>query len=241
MLTCASSVRLRGTGGDLVILEEAAFIDESVFNEVVIPLLEVSNTALVGISTPLDKNNYYSSLVNLVDECGTKVFHVFEAKNACDKCIAELEDPSQCPHVTLERPAWKSKEKQKIVKALYKNNQTLLMRESMGIITEDVSGLFHQKSVEALISSEGIAPPKGATCVFVAIDPNGGGNSKFAICTGLRHKGKFTVSCLKVVDLGYSVDSRQLSFLPQSAPSLLYYSSLVELPCYQIRVYPLLH
>ena len=36
--------RLRGTGGDLVILEEAAFIDESVFNEVVIPLLEVSNT-----------------------------------------------------------------------------------------------------------------------------------------------------------------------------------------------------
>ena len=196
MLICGSVVRLRGAGGDLVILEEAAFIDESVFNEVVIPLLEVSNTALVGISTPLDKNNYYSSLVNLVDDTGTKVFHVFEAKNACDKCIAELEDPSQCPHVTLERPAWKSKEKQKIVKALYKNNQTLLMRESMGIITEDVSGLFHQKSVEALISSDGIPPPKGATCVFVAIDPNGGGNSKFAMCTGLRHKGKFMVSSL---------------------------------------------
>ena len=72
--------RLRGTGGDLVILEEAAFIDESVFNEVVIPLLEVSNTALVGISTPLDKNNYYSSLVNLVDDQGKRVFHLFEAK-----------------------------------------------------------------------------------------------------------------------------------------------------------------
>ena len=77
--------------------------------------------ALVGISTPLDKNNYYSGHVNLVGDTGTKVFDVFEAKNACDKCIAELEDPSQCPHVTLERPAWKSKEKQKIVKALYKN------------------------------------------------------------------------------------------------------------------------
>ena len=77
-----SVYRLRGTGGDLVILEEAAFIDESVFNEVVIPLLEVSNTVLVGISTPLDKNNYYSSLVNLVDDQGKRVFHLFEAKNA---------------------------------------------------------------------------------------------------------------------------------------------------------------
>lgn len=32
---------LRGTGGDLIILEEAAYIDEAIFNEVVIPLLEV--------------------------------------------------------------------------------------------------------------------------------------------------------------------------------------------------------
>lgn len=46
--------RLRGTGGDLVILEEAAFIATEVWTEVVIPLLEVKNTALIAISTPLD-------------------------------------------------------------------------------------------------------------------------------------------------------------------------------------------
>jgi hypothetical protein len=185
---------LRGTGGDLVILEEAAFIDESVFNEVVIPLLEVSNTALVGISTPLDKNNYYSSLVNLVDDQGKRVFHLFEAKNACDKCIAELEDPSKCPHVVLERPAWKSKEKQRIVKALYKNNNTLLMRESMGIITDDATGLFRKKNVLALLAAERDFAPVDTPCVFMAIDPNGGGGSFFAICTGIRYKGRFRVS-----------------------------------------------
>ena len=110
--------RLQGTGGDLVIREEAALIDKSVFDEVVSPLLEVSNTALVGISTPQDKNKQYSSLVHLRDDHGAHVFHVFEAKNACDKCIADLNDPSKRTHVALDRPAWKSKEKQRIVQAL---------------------------------------------------------------------------------------------------------------------------
>jgi hypothetical protein len=45
---------LRGTGGDLVILEEAAFIAPEVWTEVVIPLIEVKNTGLIAISTPLD-------------------------------------------------------------------------------------------------------------------------------------------------------------------------------------------
>jgi len=185
--------RLRGTGGDLVILEEAAFIDESVFNEVVIPLLEVSNTALVGISTPQDKHNYYSSLVHLTDDHGARVFHVFEAKNACDKCIEELKDPSKCPHVALDRPAWKSKEKQRIVQALYKNNQTLLLRESMGIITDDSSGLFDKQAIQSLLQAPRTPPSSSTNCVFLAIDPNGGGASKFAICSGIRHQGTFMV------------------------------------------------
>ena len=52
MVSCV--YRLRGTGGDLVILEEAAYIAAEVWTEVVIPLVEVENTALIAISTPLD-------------------------------------------------------------------------------------------------------------------------------------------------------------------------------------------
>lgn len=51
---CGGDLRLRGTGGDLVILEEAAFIAPEVWTEVVIPLIEVKNTGLIAISTPLD-------------------------------------------------------------------------------------------------------------------------------------------------------------------------------------------
>ena len=90
--------------------EEAAFIAPEVWTEVVIPLIEVKNTALVAISTPLDSSNFYSTLVTMKDERGEPIFHVLEARAACEKCIQTLDDPSKCPHVNLERPQWKSKE-----------------------------------------------------------------------------------------------------------------------------------
>ena len=98
--------RLRGTGGDLIVLEEAAFIPQDVWLEVVIPLVEVKNTALVAISTPLDSSNFYSTLVGMKDDEGRPVFDVLQAQAACAVCVEQLEDPSKCPHVQLERPSW---------------------------------------------------------------------------------------------------------------------------------------
>ena len=48
--SCAKT--LRGVGGDVVYMEEASFMDLSVFYEVIVPLLEVDKTALICISTP---------------------------------------------------------------------------------------------------------------------------------------------------------------------------------------------
>jgi phage FluMu gp28-like protein len=48
--SCAKT--LRGVGGDVVYMEEAAFMDLAVFYEVIVPLLEVDKTALICISTP---------------------------------------------------------------------------------------------------------------------------------------------------------------------------------------------
>ena len=48
---------LRGVGGDVLYLEEAAFLDMAVFNQIIVPLLEMDTTALIGISTPQDSQN----------------------------------------------------------------------------------------------------------------------------------------------------------------------------------------
>ena len=187
-------IRLRGTGGDLIILEEAAFILPAVWTEVVIPLIEVKNTALIAISTPLDSSNFYSTLISMVDDRGNKIFEVYEGRAACAKCVETLEDPSKCPHVQLERPAWKSKEKQQVVKALYAGNEQTMLRESMGVVTEGANGVFMRKMVQRLFDQPRKPIPSDTRHIFVAIDPNGGGPSHFAICSVIRQHGSILVS-----------------------------------------------
>ena len=43
---------LKGSGGDLIVCEEAAYMDQQVFYEVVVPLLGLRDTAMIAISTP---------------------------------------------------------------------------------------------------------------------------------------------------------------------------------------------
>jgi hypothetical protein len=185
---------LRGTGGDLIILEEAAFISTDVWTEVVIPLIEVKNTALIAISTPLDASNIYSTLINMKDENNNSVFEVLEARAACRVCIETLPDPSKCPHVQLERPSWKSKEKQKVVRALYAGNEQTMMRESLGVVTEGASGVFLRKQIQQVFESDRRTIPVDTKHIYIAIDPNGGGPSKFAICSVVRDRGSLLVS-----------------------------------------------
>jgi hypothetical protein len=40
------------------------------------------------------------------DEEGRPVFDVLQAQAACFACVEQLDDPSKCPHVQLERPSW---------------------------------------------------------------------------------------------------------------------------------------
>ena len=48
--SCAKT--LRGAGGNIVYMEEAAFMDLEVFYQVIVPLLEMDSCALICISTP---------------------------------------------------------------------------------------------------------------------------------------------------------------------------------------------
>ena len=207
--------RLRGTGGDLIILEEAAFIANDVWQEVVIPLIEVKNTALIAISTPLDSSNYYSTLVNMKDDRGENVFEVLQARAACALCIETLEDPSKCPHVQLERPEWKSKEKQQIVKALYQGNSQVMMRESLGVVTEGKDGVFLKNCIKHLFGRPTEVLEPSAQQVYIAVDPSGGGPSHFAVASVVRHQGQMQVRYYRVA-WGYSASCRQLLHCRQS-------------------------
>ena len=171
---------LRGVGADIVVMEEAAFMDTKVFYEVIVPLLEVENTALICISTPQDSMNFYSEMFNMKLPNGEGLFNTLEVKLACDECLAG-DHPERCVHMTDEIPPWKSVAKFDMIKAIYGNKIELLQRESMGLVTEDMASVFKQKYIDIMYNATPYTLSKEPSFVFCATDPNGGGSSDMAI------------------------------------------------------------
>lgn len=73
-------VALRGQSTDVMILEEAAYMDRSMFFDVVAPLMLVEKTAVLAISSPSDEFNYYSTLLELRRPDGSFVFEQVSKK-----------------------------------------------------------------------------------------------------------------------------------------------------------------
>lgn len=71
----------------VIILEEAAYCDPGLISEVVVPLLSMSNSVLLCISTLLESGNHYSKMFDLVDDLGRKLFESIAITLVCDECL----------------------------------------------------------------------------------------------------------------------------------------------------------
>ena len=57
----------KGTGGDVIVLEEAAYCDQGFFYETVAPLMLVGRSSLLAISTLTSEINFYTRLIKMKD------------------------------------------------------------------------------------------------------------------------------------------------------------------------------
>jgi hypothetical protein len=64
---CLQVSTTKGTGGDVIILEEAAYCDPGFFYETVAPLMLIGRTSLLAISTLTSEINFYSRLIKMKD------------------------------------------------------------------------------------------------------------------------------------------------------------------------------
>jgi hypothetical protein len=64
----------------------------------------------------------------------------------------------------------------------------------MGIVTETVGGVFLRKCIKDIFARTRIPFAASVRHIYVAIDPCGGGDSKFAICSVYRESGSLVVS-----------------------------------------------
>lgn len=176
----SASKTLRGTGGDVIYMEEAAFMALDVFFEVIVPLLEMSTTALIAISTPLDGLNFYSELFDLKGPTGDSIFNTLKIGLVCERC-QKLNQASTCTHMKHLIPSWKSASKYDMVKAVYGDRKDLLARESQGQITSDAASVFSQECIDKFYKRPLFQSLNKPDFIFLGVDPNGGGSSELAL------------------------------------------------------------
>ena len=80
-------------------------------------------------------------------------------------------------------PKWKSSQKQSMVRQIYAENSQDMLRESMGVITEESVSVFESGWISTLKNRPRYTEKQPFPFLFVGADPNGGGNSHMSIVT----------------------------------------------------------
>lgn len=207
---------LKGSGGDLIVCEEAAYMDQQVFYEVVVPLLGLRDTALIAISTILDPSNFYTKLVDMKDKAGNSLFDVQRFELVCEAC-KKTSTPWKCTHMTDTLPPWLSEDKHAKIRNFLPPE--LIGRETMGITMSDSSKAFEPTLVESFVKASPAKLPRSvferiyydtlrknpngvraltaeefpSGAIYVAVDPSGGGASEYAIASVMHYNGFTTV------------------------------------------------
>lgn len=78
-------------GGDLIILEEAAACDPQMVKEVVVPLLSVSSSCLLCISTLKGTDNTYNKMFTIQGPDGQPMFETMQIDLVW--CVRAVERP----------------------------------------------------------------------------------------------------------------------------------------------------
>jgi hypothetical protein len=188
----SGSDKLRGVGGDLILLEEAAFMPIKMFHEVIVPLLELETTALICISTPQDSSNFYSMMFEMVDAGGEKLFNQIKIQMVCEDC-KNGPHPEKCTHMKHLLPKWKSGGKQDMVRQIYGDNSADMLRESMGVTTSDSCAIFQENWLNTFAQRPPFVSIGVPSVIFVACDPNGGGSSQMAIVSLFQDNNNFAI------------------------------------------------
>jgi hypothetical protein len=183
----------KGTGGDVLILEEAAYCDEGFFYETVAPILSIGSASLVAISTLTSEINFYTRLIQMVDP-GTDrpLFAIRCIELCCAKCKEEGKQ-AECVHMLHLVPMWQSEERHRKLKIMMQDRPDLIQSELAGLAFDSLQQVFRKSDIAIAMALKPLPMPDNPF-VFVVIDPAAGGpQSDYAIVSIVRERGNVTV------------------------------------------------
>lgn len=170
-------------------------MEPDVFLQVMVPLIEMKGAVLIMISTLVDKFNFYTKLLYLVDPATNRpAINTYVCELVCASC-KRRKDPTRCRHMLHLIPKWKNPAKLGVVALLYGAEKALMARESMGIISDDASSWFASRHIEHLMGRDTFSgsmylkPP----WVMITCDPNAGGSNGLSFTAMVYHNGQYVV------------------------------------------------
>lgn len=179
----------------MCIIDEAAYVDPNLFYKVVVPILQMRQTALLALSSPEGSQNYFSRLLTLKDNNGHDFFRVKNCNLICEECRKlDKEDQVKCNHVKPQTP-WLSESKKDRMKLLYATDPATSIRELYGMVEDDFIPCFDKNDIHRFFSRPAYDTRSTPEYIFVTVDPSGGGMSQLAICSGFYDEAlNFVVS-----------------------------------------------
>lgn len=192
----------RGVGGDLIICEEAAAMEQDFIEQVVLPVVGPSSTAMVCISTIQMEDedglpNWYTRILNLRHPTtGLPIFNVYQFVLACDECIKK-KIANKCKCKISELPHWHDEGKQDILDMMYAalNAGGRRMAELLGLslskritafAVNKIQSLFNEKTNPRTRLGDLQPQPKQ---FFVSVDPSSGGSTSTAVMVSAVYDG----------------------------------------------------
>jgi hypothetical protein len=189
----------KGTGGNLIILEEAAYCDPGFFYETVAPLMIVGDTTLIGISTLTSEINFYTRLIRLKDRgTGMALFMVLQVELACAKCKDEGR-ATECVHLLHLVPRWQSSERHRRLKTVMQDRPDLIESELSGLAFDSLQQCYRAADIETMFTQD--PPPLVLNeDIYICVDPAGGGpQSDFSFISFQRSRGQIIIIGLDTI------------------------------------------
>lgn len=184
----------KGTGGDVLILEEAAYCDEGFFYETVAPILSIGSASLVAISTLTSEINFYTRLIQMLDPATERpLFAIRCIELCCERCKADGKQ-AECVHMLHLVPMWQSEERHRKLKIMMQDRPDLIQSELAGLAFDSLQQVFRKSDIAIAMALQPLPMPDNPF-VFLVIDPAAGGpQSDYAVVSIVRERGSVTVS-----------------------------------------------
>ena len=144
-------IALRGISPQLVVIDEAMFINPETLKNVILPLGTVRNTVTLFISSVKDDNCYLARLMRVKNEEGEPEILSLRVRSVCDVCLKKDPKLKECAHAMARMPEWKSAEAQRKAERLAAANNdggASHEMENLGLMSRANDLAFTREHVE---------------------------------------------------------------------------------------------